>query len=388
MNNKKKVNVLLLETIFHMGGVETLLYNVMKHFDKERFNIILCTLYHPGPMGKPFMDDGYLFYHDLIRIKFDIRVFFKLRKIIIENKIDIIYLVTQPLTLFWGVIIGKVCRIPIVCLIGNTVVIGEHVKLNIYKLLLPFVDRVVAQASIQKEHWIKNVGVPEHLMSVIYNGVSLERFDLEVNRKEKLFSLGIEPSHKIIGITGRLVKLKGMDIFLRAARQIITFEQNVHFIVVGDGPEMPMLKSLSEELRLNDKLSLLGFRDDLVELLSVFDIAVLSSRTEAFPMVLLEYMAAGKPVVATNVGSVQEVLTDRVTGLLVEPENANALADNIIYLLNNMGLAEKMGREARKTVQEKYRLDTTARKTQELFEELIHDKGKRLIGNRFEAIKR
>lgn len=374
MSNQKKINVLVLESIFHAGGIEALAYSILKRFDKERFNVVLCTLYQPGPMGEPFMKDGYPFYHDLIKNKYDISAFFKLRKIIRERNIDVIYLVTQPLTLFWGFIAAKLCRVSVVCLIGNTVDMSEHIKLNIYKLILPYVDKVVAQANMQKRHWVEHVGIPERLVSVIYNGISEEQFNIEVDRDEKLRSLGIDPSKKVVGIVGRMVELKGVDIFLRAAKRVISTGAQVHFLVVGGGPELTALKTLAGELGINDSVAILGFRDDLHELVPVFDLAIISSRTEAFPMVMLEYMACAKPVVATRVGSIPEIMTDGVTGLLIDPDDPKILAEKIGFLLNNSKYADKLGCEGQKMINNKFRIESTVKKTEELFEELVSNR--------------
>jgi len=372
MRKQNKINFLILESLFHLGGIEILLYNILQNLDKSRYNAVLCSLYQPGPMGEPFIKEGFKFYHDLIKNKYDIRALFKLMKIIKENNIDVIYLVTQPLTLFWGFLIGKLCKIPVVCLIGNTVDIGLHPKLNIYKLMLPFVDRVVAQANMQKIYWMKISRIPNRIISVIYNGINTEKYNVRVDRNEKLKSLGVDTSHKIIGIVGRLADLKGHDIFLKAARLVLKENKEVSFLIVGDGPEESRIETLANELDIHKKVFLLGFRNDLPELIRIFDIAVLSSRTEAFPMVLLEYMACAKPIVATRVGSISEILINGYNGLLIDSENPKQLAEKINFLLKNPDYADNLGKKGKKNVAEKFRIETTAAKTQELLEQLIN----------------
>lgn len=371
MCKNKKINVLILESIFHLGGAEKITYEIVNQINKERYDIILCTLYHPGPMGEVFINDGYKFHHDLIKSKFDYRAFFKLRKIVIEDKINLIYLLNQPLTLFWGLVIGKTLKIPIVSVMHNTLVTKKkHVKLNIYKYLITFVNRVVAVANIQKDHLVKNEGFPEKLITVIYNGVDVDKFNIFVNKAEKIKSLGMDTSSKTIGIVARMNWDKGVDVFLHTAKLVLQKNKNVQFLIVGEGPDMSVLKKLSAELNIDNKVFFIGARTDIAEILRTFDIAVLSSRTEALPMALLEYMATGLPIVATSVGSIQELIKDRENGFLVQPKNPAALAEKILYLLENKELAQRMGVKARKKVNEKFRLEITVKETEKLFNEL------------------
>lgn len=107
------------------------------------------------------------------------------------------------------------------------------------------------------------------------------------------------------------------------------------------------------------------------ECVAIFDVGVLSSRTEALPLVLLEYMASGRPVVATKVGSVPGVVEDGITGFLVDREDPHAMAERILYLLNNEELARRMGNQARKVVEDRFTIETTVRRTEELIDDLL-----------------
>ncbi len=371
MEKRERKNVLILESIFHLGGAEKITYGIVSRMNKERYNIILCTLYHPGPMGEVFINDGYKFHHDLIKSKFDYRVFFKLRKIVMEDKINLIYLINQPLTLFWGFVIGKIFKIPIVSIIHNTVITEEHVKLKTYKLLIPFISKVVTVANMQKDHLVKNERIPEKLITVIYNGIDVRKYDISINKSEKFKSLGLGVSSKIVGIVTRMVNLKGNDIFLQAAKIVLQHNSKTRFIIVGDGPEMTKMKLLAAEMNIDEKVHFLGVRHDINELINLFDVAVISSRTEALPVVLLEYMAAGKAIVATNVGSIPELLVDGYNGSLIEPADSKALAEKVLSLLDNEELAKLMGNNAKKLVNRSYRIENTVKKTEELIDELI-----------------
>jgi glycosyltransferase involved in cell wall biosynthesis len=371
MKLDKRVNVLILRSIYHIGGAESVLYETISNINKGEYNIVLCSLYHPGPMGNVFIDDGYKFYHRVMKSKYDLRAFYKLKKIVLDNNIDLIYLLNEPLTLFWGFVMGKICKIPIISVIHNTVVMRESIKLYVFRILLPHIDKVVAVANMQKKHLVEKEKLPGDNVSVIHNGVDVEKFNLQIDKGKKIQSLGLDKSKKIVGIIARLFYLKGIDIFLRAAKVILEKDDRIQFIIVGDGPEMSKLTRQAIDLGIKKDVHFLGSRNDISEILAIIDVAVLSSRTEALPMVVLECMASAKSIVATNVGSIPELITDGETGFLVDPENPQALADKITILLNDQNLAQKMGKRAKIIVNERFRLDQTVKKTKDLFDELV-----------------
>jgi len=371
LKQRRKINILILEAIFHEGGAEKITYDIVKRSDERSYNFVLCSLYRPGPWGEVFIKEGYRFYRDVIKNKFDLSALYKLKRIIRSNSIDLIYIINQPLTLFWGFVVGKQCKIPIVSVIHNTVVSEGHFKLYIYRLLLPHVDRIVAVAGMQKDHLVRNEHVPEHLIKVIYNGVDEALFSTTVDVENKIRQLALPDAVKIVGIVARLEHLKAVDVFLKAAKLVLQRKGRVRFLVIGDGPELERLKSLSAELMIQGEVYFLGYREDVRELLAILDVAVLSSRTEAFPLSVLEYMASGKAIVATNVGSVPEVIVNGETGLLIEPDDPGRLAENILMLIENSEVAAEIGNRAKMAVAGKFTLKNTVEETEMMIDQLV-----------------
>ncbi len=369
MESKEKISVLVFESRFDLGGAERITYEITTKMNKEEFNIIFCTLYAPGDIGNMLINEGYKFYHDLIKTRFDIRVFLKLRRIMIEHGIQVIYLINQPLTLFWGFVLGKAYKIPVVSVVHNTFVTKDHAKLRVYRLLLPLVDKIVGVATMQKEYLGKYEHVPANKITVIYNGIDSTKFSITLDKGEKLRSLGLG-NGKTVGVVGRLAHVKGMDVFLNAANLILRESESTQFVIVGDGPERTNLERLARDLKIHNKVHFLGSRKDINEILPLFDVAVLSSRTEAFPMVLLEYMAAGKGIVATNVGSIPELIKNGENGFLIEKDDPVALAEKILCLLENKELATVMGERAKLIVREKFTIESSVRETEALLHEL------------------
>lgn len=373
---KIKINILLLQSIFHLGGAEKVTHEIFTRMDKDYFNTVICTLYEPGPMGEAFSREGFPFYSNLIKKRYDLSAFFKLNKIIRKHRIDIIYLINQPLTVFWGIVAGKYNRIPVVPVIHNTPVLKEHRKLEIYRLFLPKAARVITVSEMQKCHLYEKEGISIDNVEVIHNGIDFEKFFKIADRDETLSEFNLPSKTRFVGIVTRLVTLKGVDVFIRSAAIVIRHMENVQFLIVGDGPERENLARLTRELGIEQQVIFLGISHEIGRLISIFDVAVLSSRTEALPLVLLEYLSSGKPVVASAVGSIAEVVTDESNGFLVESEDSQKLAERIILLLRDNELAKSFGRKGLETVKSLFSIEKTVLKTQLLIEDVVGRHGK------------
>jgi len=146
---------------------------------------------------------------------------------------------------------------------------------------------------------------------------------------------------------------------------------------VGDGPLRSELEDMIEELGLAENFVLAGFREDIPEVLAALDVLVLSSLREGLPMILLEGMAMARPVVATDIEGISEVVEHNRTGILVPPKDPQALAEGIITLLRDRDKARRMGQAGRKRVEERFSVEEMVRRTQEVYESVLE-------GTRFE----
>jgi glycosyltransferase involved in cell wall biosynthesis len=153
---------------------------------------------------------------------------------------------------------------------------------------------------------------------------------------------------RLVGRVGRLAPEKGVDVFLAAAARVAGHLDDVHFLVVGDGPERVALEAQARRLRIDDRVDFLGFRDDAPAIIGCLDVLVVSSRSEGAPLVVLEAMQAGVPVVATAVGGVPEQLEHGRDGLLVPPDDPFALATTLTELLEDPARAQVLATAARR----------------------------------------
>jgi glycosyltransferase involved in cell wall biosynthesis len=210
-------------------------------------------------------------------------------------------------------------------------------------------------------------GIAINKIHTLYNGVNLKRFDISVDRDKILSDFGIAKTNKIIISICKLIERKGLDYLLAAARQIINCHPDVRFLVVGQGPLLNKLKITAQESGIENKVIFVGMRSDVNVLLLCSDVFVLSALAEAFPFVNLEAMAARRPVVATNVGGIPEIVISGETGFLVPPKDPDSLAKAVIKLLENPEMASLMGEKARKMVEAKFTIENAVAAYMQLY---------------------
>lgn len=205
------------------------------------------------------------------------------------------------------------------------------------------------------------------MLTHIHNGIDLGRMTPIQAPPDVRRELGLDDSSLVIGAVGRLSPVKGHASFLEAAKLIVQEEPRARFLLVGNGPLQRQLRAQAAQLGLSDACLFLGDRADVYDLVSAMDVFVLPSLNEGIPMALLEAMALNRPVVATDVGGVPEVLEHRVTGLLVSPGDPRGLADACLNLLANPAWAGRLGQQARHAVESRFTLERSGRELVEAY---------------------
>lgn len=220
-------------------------------------------------------------------------------------------------------------------------------------------DRIVCVGPGQRKFGLASgvVGDHEDKLVVIHNGIDPAPIDAAADRGGVRAELGVMPGHLAVGMVARLAPQKGVGRFLEAAALIARGQRNVRFLLVGSGPLERSVRRRARELGLGPaRLALLGHREDVPRLCSGFDVFALSSLYEGLPYVLLEAMAARRPIVATRVSGVEDVIEDGLTGRLASPGDAAAIADTISELLSDSDARYHLGQAARKRVVEAFPL--------------------------------
>jgi len=251
----------------------------------------------------------------------------------------------------------------------------QAVKMNAYAFLDGLVnrravDRLLAVSVALRDYLSEEFGADK--ITTIHNGVDVARIrvttDLANTRKE----LGVDRHEFIIGTMGRLHPVKGVEVFLRAARVIKDRGRKARFVVAGDGPLREQLQTLAQQYGLAHEAMFLGHRNDSNNILGLMDLFVLPSLSEGIPLVLLEALALARPVVATAVGGIPEVIEHEISGLLVDAGNHDDLAKQCLRVMNDPVLAQGFGHAGRKRVEEAFSADIMAANVANVYRSLMY----------------
>ncbi len=238
------------------------------------------------------------------------------------------------------------------------------------RMVLRSYAAVVAVSEEVRQRLLK-AGVRKEKIHIVQNGIDLRPFD---NAAPALRNISSHDHSPIVGLIGRLAPEKGVDIFLRAAARVLTELPTTKFVVVGEGPDREQLESLIDELQIRNNASMLGRRNDMPGVYASLDLMVSASRREGLPMAILEGMASSRPVIATAVGAVPEIIVDGRTGVLVPPENIEALSSQIVTLLNNRTQQESLGAAARKLIEAEFSAERMTADYLHVYEQAIRMK--------------
>ena len=240
------------------------------------------------------------------------------------------------------------------------------------------------------EHTTENLRKYEHISSnrleTIYNGIDESRYTGSTDIAGKRKELGIRPNGPVIGLGVRLCEQKGISYLLRAMPRVIESYPDISLVIAGTGPLENRLKSEARELELDPHVFFVGKRADMHEILNMLDVYVLPSLWEGLPMVLLETMAAECPIIATNVGGNPLAVQNGTSGILVPPEDENALSVEIIGLLSDEERRKKYRCNAKSMFDEKFSARMMTRQYEVLYEEAY--RGKALVPSGFRFFRK
>jgi glycosyltransferase involved in cell wall biosynthesis len=276
----------------------------------------------------------------------------------------------------FGMAGGSVARVSVrVASMRETAEMRSLAQKQVQKVAYSLAHSVVANSKAVADKLISD-GIRPDKVSVIYNGLDLKRLETSVTRSEALSMLGVNvdearPVRFVSIVANMRHEVKDYPMFLRAARKVKQAVPDAIFLLAGEGELEESLKSLARELGIYEATVFLGRCENVAELLSISDACVLSSKAEGFSNSILEYMAAGKPVVATNVGGAGEAITEGETGFLVPSGDDEMMAERLASLLLEPDKALKMGAAAKRVVSEGFSCEAQLSRTEHLYETLL-----------------
>jgi glycosyltransferase involved in cell wall biosynthesis len=271
----------------------------------------------------------------------------------------------------WGRVAGRIAGTPVIITSDrgmDTEVSELHARID--TLLAPLSTRVIVNADAVGENVHRNRGVPREKIITIYNGVDLQRYTPTLAGDEVRKRLGIPPGRHVIGMVASFCYRKRWDVFLAAAAHVGR-TRPITVLCVGDGDLRAEMERHARDIGLGDSALFLGLRADVPEIMAAQDVSVLSSQDEGMPNVVMQAMAAGRPVAATDAGGTREIIEDGVTGFVVPLGDVDALANRIELLLDDPALASRFGAAGRERVERHFTFEACVARTVALYEELL-----------------
>jgi glycosyltransferase involved in cell wall biosynthesis len=379
---RRRPRVLHLITSFEIGGTERQAVELLKRLDSDRYDVRLAALRNEGPFYQeiaarfPNVPEFPLssFYN-----RNAVRQLLRLRKLMKSNQIDILH----AHDFYAGLIGAAAARLAGV----RVIACQRHLKLSDrrmhrwgQRIIQLLAHRILVNSEAIRDYIISKDGVPRRKIVVIKNGIgsagvkSTPDSSVTPERREAhdalCAGLGLDPKSRLVGTIARLQPVKGHRYLIEAAARVLKREPAAHFIIVGGGPLRDELENQIAALGIEEHVHLLGDRSDVSRLTSSFDLMVLASLHEGLPNAVMEAMAAGVPVVATDAGGTKELIIDGETGYLVPPADVDALAERITFALTNEATGRLLAARGLEFIKERYSVERMVQSVENLYMEL------------------
>lgn len=353
-----------------IGGAERVIAKVMRSLPEERFEVSAIWLYTAGAYGEELQREGIRTFSGLGTSRTDLRLPVRLIQLARRERPDIVFTTENALACFWAGLLKRwgLCR---------RLVIGFHVtQLSrrsyqiAVRLAAPVADKLVALSETHLHHWQTFTQLPRERFVVIPNGVDTTRYVPLGSKQAHRFGLGLPSDACTIGLVAYLKPVKNLPLFVEVANRVISMRKDVHFVLVGDGPERLPTEQTIQERKLESFFTFVGAVDDTAPWHQAFDIFLLTSHSEALPMAILEANSCAVPAVATDVGGVRDVIVHGKTGFYAPAGDADSLTRHVLTLCTDAVLRERMGHAARQHVVVHFSEEAMVRRYAELFEQL------------------
>ena len=380
------LRVMFIHTEMVVGGAETLLAEILRKMNRERFRPELCCLKRLAELGEILSEEIPVF-TGLIENKYDVTVLSRLTRLLRQRRIDAVVTVgTGGDRMFWGRLAGWRARVPVI--LSSLHSTGYPVSVEwMNRMLAPMTDGFIGCARSHSEFLVEGERCPQNKVFTVWNGVDVDRFRPR-DKTAMRGPLEIDADRPVAGIVAALRPEKQHVMLMEAMSQVVSRLPNALLLVVGDGVERDAIEAKIAELGLASNVRMLGTRHDVPEVLAAMDLKVLSSKMEANPASTLEAAACGLPVVVPNVGSLPDTVIHERTGLLCEPDNPGALADDMVRILSDRERAREMGEAGRELVCRRFSVEAMVRGYERLIEGVYRAacRGEHLLPQEFDRI--
>ena len=365
----------LVDQLTELGGGERALFQLARALVTHGYHVSVVTFRgDPNPEAYALFPKITILH---LRSCFSveaIRVGMKLRKLIHQEAVTIVQTYFESSDIF-GALVARFCGVKHIVSSRRDMGILRSSRHHVaYRLMRRCYSAVIA-VSLEVRAWhLKTDRLAEQQIHVIHNGLELDRYVAPADPDKVRRAMGIEVGAPLVTTIANINVWKGLDIFLNAAAHVHRRHPDAIFVIAGDWTDVGLtaaLRSQAHALGIERVVRFLGRISDVQPLLFASDVFALLSRTEGFPNVVIEAMAAGLPVVATSVGGTPEALEDAVTGFLVPNEDHQAAAACIDSLLSDLSMRIELGRAGRRRVEERFSAQQMVRKHLEVYDALV-----------------
>ena len=365
----EKIKVIHVLTDRNVGGAGRWLQYYLRHFDRKQFD---CAVLLPPEscILAPVKELGVrtLFLPEMQEASWDAGSLMGMLQLFRKEKPQVVH-THASLT---ARLAAKLAGVPVI-------VASKHCMENpgggVKNILRGLINRhltssIIAVSDAVGESLVQG-GTDRDKICRIYNGIQPAAFTEEESRA-LAESLGMDKEHLWVGIVARMEPVKGVDIFLQAALKLLETRRNVRFLICGLGSQERMLREMAKPYP--EDIVFAGYQPKVEQLMAQLDLLAVSSRQEALCLSALEGLAAGVPAVGTRVGGIPEVIRPGETGLLVPPEDPDALAQAMAALLDDEPLRRKMGETGKQMVQTEYSAAVMTQQVEQLYLRLLERK--------------
>ncbi|HEX4563407.1 MAG TPA: glycosyltransferase [Solirubrobacteraceae bacterium] len=373
----------LVDKLSLHGGAEHLALMTATRLDAERFESFFCVSRWPPPPSEVAVEAqnaalarleaaGTRFIPLGRKRKLELAPWRRLAMFLRRERIDVLH--THKFgSNVWGALVGSAVRVPVLLAHEHTWSYeGNPVRRVLDReLIARRADRFIAVSRADRRRMTDVEGISPDRTIFIPNGIPPSPTP---SGRDVRAELGIEQDAPVVGAIGVLRAQKAHHVLLRAAAQLVGDHPTLAVLIAGEGPERAALEALARELGIARNVRLLGFREDVADVLQALDVAVSCSDFEGSPLAVMEYMDAARGIVATAVGGVPDLIEDGTHGLLVAPRDSFALAGAIASLLSDPERARRMGARAQARRRTEFDIDTLVRRLEDLYVELLEQR--------------
>lgn len=375
MSDTRRIRVAHFITELNVGGAEKLVSQLAAGLDRSRFHSKVICLYDAGEVAKEIRSGGVVVHNLGVSGKRDLRAAYRLFHVLKQWKIDILHAhLFHPTVL--GTVVGRLAGVPVIVSTRHGIEIGGSLRDIANASVAGFRDRTITVSEYVRQVELQRTRQGRSKVIVIPNGVNNQ--SLSVLDPALVASFRAEwnltTDDIVIGTVARFVEQKGLGYLLAAAKKLRFTYPKLKLLLIGDGPLEQQLRQKTLEFGLGENVVFGGIRTEIAEILSIMDVMVMPSILEGFGIAILEAMACGVPVVATDVGGIPEVVANGDTGILVPARSSEALAKAIGILLADPVIRKQMADLGRTRAVNEFDITRTISKIEDLYRLLLQNK--------------